>query len=270
MPGEQVLAARAARADGDGSGRVGAHIGAALPLGHRHAEQRATLGCGRPQAKVVVERCHQRLPSRRQLGLVAKGRKRRVGHRDRAPVSPFDLRPHVERGRARGVGAGARFAPGQRVEAVADGDLHQPVPRGVELDLVDAVAEAIVGAQLRRVGVGLESPGKGLFGAGEAAQLEHHVLRPGAALPFEGLAQRAAGLEQVVVDERRRLIQRSVHRCNRLLARQRLTSAHERIERPDRPSSKQVARNRRSSPTCASDDYKARCARGCRHVSGGL
>jgi len=35
----------------------------------------------------------------------------------------------------------------------------------MELDLVDAVAESVVRAELRRVGVGLEAPADGLLGA---------------------------------------------------------------------------------------------------------
>ena len=47
--------------------------------------------------------------------------------------------------------AGSRLAPRQGVQAVTDRDLHQAVPRGMELDLVDAIAEAIVSAELGRI-----------------------------------------------------------------------------------------------------------------------
>jgi len=33
---------------------------------------------------------------------------------------------------------------------VSDGDLHQPVPGGMELDLVNSVAEPVVRSKLRR------------------------------------------------------------------------------------------------------------------------
>ena len=59
---------------------------------------------------------------------------------------------------ARDVGARLRVAPGRGVQAVRDPDPHQLVPGGVELDLVDPVAEAVVGAELRRVLVRLDAP----------------------------------------------------------------------------------------------------------------
>ena len=111
--------------------------------------------------------------------------------------------------------ARAGFTPRQGMEAMTDGNLHQPVPRGVELDLVDAVAEPIVAVQLRRVGVGQKAPGDGLFGARQPAELGDHVLCPRPALSFEGFAQGKIGLEEVVVDERRWLVQRLPGLCAR-------------------------------------------------------
>ena len=64
---------------------------------------------------------------------------------------------HEQRG-ARDVRARARLAPGQGVQPVRDGDVQQLVPGGVELDLVDAVAVAVVRAQHRRVLVRLPAP----------------------------------------------------------------------------------------------------------------
>jgi hypothetical protein len=60
----------------------------------------------------------------------------------------------------------------------------------MELDLVDAIAEAIVGVELGWVGVGLKAPLDRLFGAAQPAELAHHVVRPRAALALERLAQR--------------------------------------------------------------------------------
>ena len=90
----------------------------------------------------------------------------------------------------------------------------------MELDLVDAVAEAIVRAQLRRVGVGLESPVDRLLGAGQRSEVVHEVMGPRSALAFERLAQRRVGFEEVVVDERRRLVHealRSLRPSTRML-----------------------------------------------------
>ncbi len=94
---------------------------------------------------------------------------------------------------------------------MTDGHLHQPVPRGMELDLIDPVAETIVGPQHGRVGVGLKPPVDRLLRTGETAQLADHVLCPRATFPLERLAQRRVRLEEVVVDERRRLIE--THSC---------------------------------------------------------
>src|SRR5207245_11500646 len=86
--------------------------------------------------------------------------------------------------------------------------------RGVELDLVDAVAEAVVGAQPGWIGVGLESPIDRLLGAGQRSEVVDQVVRPRRTLAFERLAQRRVRLEEVVVDKRRRL----VHAMHRLIA----------------------------------------------------
>ena len=56
-------------------------------------------------------------------------------------MAALDLRPDVERGGPRRMGAGPRHAPRQRVKAMTDRDLHELVPRRMELHLIDAVAE---------------------------------------------------------------------------------------------------------------------------------
>src|SRR5258708_29742034 len=99
------------------------------------------------------------------------------------------------------------LAPREGVEPVADGPLGQPVPGGMELDLVDPVAETIVRPQHRRMGVGLEAPVDRLLRARETPQLADHVGGPRRAFPLEGFAKRRVGLEEVVVDERRWLVE---------------------------------------------------------------
>src|SRR5712691_6365974 len=89
----------------------------------------------------------------------------------------------------------------------------------MELDLIDAIAEAVVGVKLRRVRVGLEAPAERLLGPAEMAELVNHVVRPPGAFAFQRLAERRVGLEEVVADERWRLVQRSVHVRSRLLVR---------------------------------------------------
>src|SRR5712692_6606965 len=110
-------------------------------------------------------------------------------------MAAFDLRPDIERRRPRGVGAWTLLPPRQGVQAVADRDLHESVPRGVKLDLVDPVAEPVVGAKLRRVRIGLEAPVDRLLRAGEAPQVVHYVVRPASAFPLERFAQRGVRFE---------------------------------------------------------------------------
>src|SRR5207245_8120535 len=58
----------------------------------------------------------------------------------------------------------------------------------------------------RRMVVGLKAPVDRFLSAGQGPQLVDEVMRPGGALALERLTQRRVGCEQVVVDERRRLI----------------------------------------------------------------
>ena len=104
-------------------GRVGAHVGAALLLGHRHAARarRALSGAGGGAASYAL-RGQPRLPLRGELGLRAQRRHRRVGHRDRAADAGLDLAEAHEHRRPRDVGAGLRVAPRQGVEAEPDRD----------------------------------------------------------------------------------------------------------------------------------------------------
>ena len=122
VAGELVLGAGAAAVQRRRDGGVGADVGAALLLGHRHAAERALLvGRGHEPLAVVGERGEARLPLGGQLGLLAQRRDRpsrssRSG--SRRPASTCE-QEHELRG-ARDVGARARLAPGRGVEAVRD------------------------------------------------------------------------------------------------------------------------------------------------------
>src|SRR5439155_991102 len=105
------------------------------------------------------------------------------------------------------MGARPRHAPRQRVKAVTDRDLHELMPGWMELHLIDAVAEAVVRVQLRRILIGLEAPADRLLGPGQVPEIGDQVLRPRGALSLHRLAQRPVGFEEVVVDERGRLVQ---------------------------------------------------------------
>ena len=87
---------------GVADGGVGAHVGAALLLGHRHPAEGAALALGRQRALVVVEREEALLPLGGELGLLAQRRDRRVGHRDRAADAALGLhQQHEHRRRGR-------------------------------------------------------------------------------------------------------------------------------------------------------------------------
>ena len=93
---------------------------------------------------------------------------------------------------------GSRLAPGQRVQAVRDPERHQLVPRRVELDLVDPVAEAVVGAQPRRVLVRLRPQPDRVRAPADRAELAGSLRGPVAALAPQRLDQHPVGLEDVV------------------------------------------------------------------------
>jgi hypothetical protein len=90
-------------------------------------------------------------------GLLRSCRHYRIRHRDRADVAGLG-RPHRGLGGADDVRARAVVGPRRGVQAVADRDRHQLVVGRVVLDLVDAVAVAVVGAQDRLVAVGELAP----------------------------------------------------------------------------------------------------------------
>ena len=129
----------------DGARGVRAHVGAALLLGHRHAHERAV---------VVARPRHPRLPLGRHVRLLAQRRDRRVGHRDRAHHARVHLAPDEEERGAHDVAAGLRVPPGERVDLALDRLAQAPVPGRVELDLVHALAVAVVRAQDRLVALG--------------------------------------------------------------------------------------------------------------------
>ena len=150
------------RAERAGARRVGAHVGAALLLGHRHAEERAGL-LGRRAARAGRSgstRCAAPTP-RASSGCARSAGHDGVGHRDRTAVPGLDLRQHEEQRGARDVRARPRArATAARAARDATAEAHELVPGGMELDLVDAVPEAVVRAQHRRIRVGEPPPGE--------------------------------------------------------------------------------------------------------------
>src|SRR5439155_11533702 len=114
----------------------------------------------------------------------------------------LDLRQREERRGARDL----RARPRRRgVRPGLDAELQQPVPGGVELDLVDALAEAVVRAQLRRVLVREPSPLERLP-TELGAEREQRLLRPDGTLAPNRVEQRRVRRDDVVLLERRSLV----------------------------------------------------------------
>ena len=176
----------AAIAGRDRRGGVGADVGAALLLGHRHARQQAVLLLRRAQAGIVIPRGQQRLESAGKLGLVPEGRHDRVGHRYRAAVPGLRLAPDVEGRRPGDVRSGAVVPPRGGVQPAGHRDPHQLVPGRVELDLVDAMAVAVMGPQSRRVLVREPPVLLGLLTPGQPPEPADFLQRPPGALPVQG------------------------------------------------------------------------------------
>ncbi len=96
--------------------------------------------------------------------------------------------------------------PRQAVQFVLHAHLHQLMPGGVKLDLVDAVAVAVVGAQHRLVLVGQPAPLLLGLAADELAELRGPLEHPLGALALGGLDQRAVAGEDVHVHQRGHLV----------------------------------------------------------------
>ena len=104
------------------------------------------------------------------------------------------------------MGARLGVAPRQAVALALDRLAQQPVPGGVELDAVDPVAIAVVGAQDRLVGLRALGVGARLGAAGELAGVAQAVDAPAAALALDCLLQRQVRLEDVLRRQGRRLV----------------------------------------------------------------
>src|SRR5262249_12444425 len=131
--------------------------------------------------------------------------------------------PECEQGRPYYVCPWAFLAPWQAMDLALDRALEEPVPRGVELDLVDPVAVAVVGPEHRLVFLGAPAVLACLGAAGGGPRFARPVDAPAAALALERLPQRDVDLEQVDRLQRRRLVEHlaggvgDVDRCHLIL-----------------------------------------------------
>ena len=188
---------------------VGPHVGSALLLGHRHAEEGAPLARSAERA-VVVARQEPRHPCLCEHTILRDDGDGRVRHRDRAGVAGFDLREEHEGGGASDVRPRFRVRPGGGVRARRHGCCDNPVIRGVVVDLVDAMPVRVEGPQLglhaiRPLGVVLE-----LGGADISPDLGERGQRPDRVIAFDALAHGDVAAELVDVDAGGRLVEHVV------------------------------------------------------------
>src|SRR5689334_117499 len=117
------------------------------------------------------------------------------------------MTPQHEQRRPDHVRTAARIPPGQAVDPPLDRAAQQPVPRRIELDLVDPVAVAVVGAEDRDVALGAPAVLERLDAPGHGARLPCAVGPPVAALTLQPFLQREIDFEEVDRLERWRLVQ---------------------------------------------------------------
>ena len=204
--GEPLVAGQpvGAVAIGNGLGVAGANVGAALLFGHRHASGDPDFGCRKLQFGVVHATGQQRLVDVGQLGVGPQCRDDRVGHRDGAYVAGLGG-PHAGLGGTHHVRTRAVVSPRRGMQSVFDRHSHQLVIGGVELDLIDAVAESIVSAQDRPVALSQLAPALRLPGAGDRADRGHVVQTPLPALADQRLDENRRR-SRVVLLQRRHLV----------------------------------------------------------------
>ncbi len=191
VTGEAIFAPGAGRTRGQCARGVGAHVRAALPLGHAHADECAALVGERREARVVLARQQQTQPLSEILGLLRKRGHRAVAHGGRALGAILDLGPQQVGGgapRTHPHGAGAHGPVVCR--AFRHQAAHQLVPCRMKLHFIAARPEAIQRMQLRRMAVGRIAQGKHLGAAEPRAQrLERLVVGCGSLAP-ERIAER--------------------------------------------------------------------------------
>ena len=102
------------------------------------------------------------------------------------------------------------------MDLALDRPAQQPVPRGIELDLIDPVAVPIVGEQDRDVALGPPPMLEPLDAAGHRAGLARPVEPPAATLARQTLAQSEIDLEQVDRLQWRHLVENLARRVTHL------------------------------------------------------
>ena len=204
---EFVSLARALDADGNRPRRVGAHVRAALLLGHRHADRHALLLIGGNIARIVDARLDLRQPLRGEVSLQFETGRRGEGHGDRAAVAGLDFGVHVGARGSRHMRAFARIGPRRRMKAVLDRGFHQGVIGRMEADEIDAPPVSIVGVELGRVLVRQRPQLQKFRRPGAGPEGSERIAGPARAFALNRLLQRRVGIEEVGVDEFDRLVE---------------------------------------------------------------
>ena len=129
-------------------------------LGHAHAHGQAGFLAEELECGVVVRAAQAWRPVLVNGRVAAQRGHDGIGHGNRTEHGGLQLGEHGEARRPALVGRGLAWCgaevvdPGTAVQASLHGRVHQGVVAGVELHLVDAVAKAVVAAQLGRVHIG--------------------------------------------------------------------------------------------------------------------
>ncbi|MCY1432015.1 hypothetical protein D9M71_479980 [compost metagenome] len=205
VPNQFVGLARTIGSNRIGARGVGAHVGAALLLGHRHADGDAGLLLHRHVARVVLGGEDLRQPLLGDIRLQLDRRHGGEGHGQRAAAAGLGLGMQVIEAGTGNLGAGTRIGPRQRRQAMLDGRAHQLVVGRVEFHQVDAMAVAVVGLEHRLVLVG-EEAGRQQRATGQCAIGIHLLLGPAAIEAADPFLQRQVDAVEVGAVQRRHLV----------------------------------------------------------------
>ncbi|MNI05460.1 hypothetical protein D3C73_584110 [compost metagenome] len=188
-----------------GLGGIGPHIGAALLLGHGHADGDTRLVGHADVARVVFGGEDFRQPLSSQIGLQAQRRHTGEGHGQRATAAGFGLAVQVGHGGACDMGPGLRVRPRQGGQAVLDRRAHQLMISRVKLHQIDAMTEAVMAGEHGLVLIGQE-PRFHQRTAGQRTVGIDPRFGPTSTEPPRPLLQRQIDAIQVCAVQRRRLV----------------------------------------------------------------
>ncbi len=206
VSGQQILRTTPFAAQGTRNRCVGPHVGAALLLGHAHADHHGCLLFQWQVAGIVFTRKQLGLQPGKQFRFVLQDRDGSESHRSRAQGTGFHLRLHEIAGGARHMGTRLRLHPGQGMQSLASQQGQQLMPARVEFDRIDAIAKTVMRVQLRQMAIG-QLPQLQYFPAAEfGAETGQAFLMPAGAALAQAIRQRDISRKDVVADEFRYLI----------------------------------------------------------------